>query len=166
MYFKEFPRFIYEYGFDADGNALNTVVADITQNVRIKAEVLSNITLFDEYDMKEGETPEIVAEKVYGDSTYHWVIMLANERFDYVKDFPLTYNTLLKYVEDTYGAGNEYATHHYENEKGFVVDYDYPGAYPVSNLEYEERVNEAKRRIKIISPELLSRILKQFKDVI
>lgn len=166
MYFNEFPRIIYEYGFDSNGNPLNTVVADITQNVRLKAEILSNITLFDEYDMKEGETPEIVAEKFYGNAQYHWVIMLANERFDYVKDFPLTHKTLLKYVEDTYGVGNEYDTHHYENEKGFVVDYDYPGAYPVSNLEYEERVNESKRRIKIISNDLLSRIIQQFKDIV
>lgn len=166
MYFSEFPKVLYTYGFDADGNALNTIVSDITRNVRVRAEILSNITLYDEYDMREGETPEIVAEKVYGDSRYHWVIMLVNERFDYVKDFPLSYKTLLKYVEDTYGAGNEYDTHHYENQNGFVVDYDYPAAYPVSNLEYEERVNESKRRIKIISPDLLANILKQFKDII
>lgn len=166
MYFKEFPRIIYEYGFDSKGNPLNTVVADITQNVRLKKEILANITLFDEYDMKEGETPEIVAEKFYGDPNYHWVVMLSNERFDYVNDFPLTHKTLLKYVEDKYGAGNEYATHHYENQKGFVVDSDYPSAYPVSNLEYEERINESKRRIKIISSDLLSRIIQQFKDIV
>lgn len=166
MYFKNFPKILYEYGFDDKGEPQYKLMADITRNVRVRRDVLANVTLYDEYDIKDGETPEILAEKFYDNATYHWVIMLANDRFDYIKDFPLAYTDLVKYVEDTYGVDNVYATHHYENSKGFTVNHDEPEAYPVSNMEYEERINESKRRIKIISRDILSKLLSQFKQLV
>jgi hypothetical protein len=164
MYFKNFPQFIYD--FNIKGEVKDVIISDITRNIRIRNEILSNVALYDEYDIREGETPEIIAEKVYGNPNYHWIIMLANQKYDYLEDFPLTYNALVKYVEDKYGVDNVNATHHWENEKGFIVNSDEPGAGSISNLQYEERVNEAKRRIKIISPQLLSKILNQFKDLV
>ena len=166
MYFKEFPQFVYEF-LEADGvTTRKTIITDITRNVRFRKEILSNIALYDEYDIIDGETPEIIAEKFYGNSLYHWIVMLVNERFDYIKDFPLPYPELLKYVEDVYGASNINAVHHWVNEKGYVVNSDHPGATSVSNLQYEEAVNESKRRIKLISPQLLQQVLTQFKDLL
>lgn len=166
MYFKDFPQFVYEF-LEADGKTTRkTIITDITRNVRFRKQILANIALYDEYDIIDGETPEIIAEKFYGNSLYHWIVMLVNERFDYVKDFPLPYQELLKYVEDVYGADNINAIHHWQNDKGFVVNSDYPGATSVSNLQYEEGVNESKRRIKLISPQLLQQVLTQFKDLL
>lgn len=164
MYFEKFPQFVYE--FNVAGKTKAMIITDITRNVRFRKEILGNIELYDEYDIKEGETPEIIAEKIYGTSQYHWIIMLINERFDYINDFPMSYQNLLKYVEDKYGVGNENATHHYENEKGYAVNSDFPGATSVTNLQYEERVNESKRRIKVVSPDLIARVLKQFDDLV
>ena len=81
--------------------------------------------------------------------------MLANERHDYITDFPLPEYVLEKYIVDKYG-GTRYSIHHYEDVKGFVVNSDATGATSVSNDDYERDLNEAKRRIKIISPDLLS----------
>jgi hypothetical protein len=164
MYFKNFPQFIYD--FNINGQVKDVVISDITRNVRIRNEILANIALYDEYDVKDGETPEIIAEKVYGSANYHWIVMLTNERYDYIADFPLTYTALVKYVEDKYGVDNVNATHHWVNEKGFIVNSDEPGATPISNLHHEERVNESKRRIKIISPQIISKILSQYKDLV
>lgn len=164
MYFKDFPQFVYEF-LDADGKTTRkNIITDITRNVRFRKEILANVTLYDEYDIIDGETPEIIAEKVYGNSMYHWIVMLVNERFDYIADFPLPYPELVKYVEDVYGVDHVNDVHHWENEKGFIVNSNHPGATSVSNLQYEERVNESKRRIKLISPQLLQQILTQFKD--
>jgi hypothetical protein len=38
--------------------------------------------------------------------------------------------------------------------------------YPVTNWDYETRVNEQKRRIKIIPEYLLNKILQDFKDLL
>lgn len=164
MYFENFPKFAYD--FDINGQRKVMIISDITRNVRFRKEVLANIALYDEYDIKEGETPEIIAEKIYGNSEYHWIIMLANEKYDNIGDFPLTQIALTKYITDKYGAGNEYETHHYENSKKHIVNSDDPEAYAVSNTEYEERINESKRRIKIISPQLIETIIKQYSDVL
>ena len=68
MYFENFPKFAYD--FDINGERKVLIVSDITRNVRFRKDILSNVTLYDEYDIKEGETPEIVAEKLYGNSQY------------------------------------------------------------------------------------------------
>jgi hypothetical protein len=164
MYFEKFPQFVYD--FDIAGKRKAIILTDITRNVRFRKEIFGNIELFDEYDIQDGDTPEIIADKVYGNSEYHWIIMLVNERYDYVADFPLSYAALLKYVEDKYGVGNENDIHHYENEKGYVVNSDVQGAGAVTNLQYEEIINEGKRRIKLVSPNLIARVLKQFNDLI
>jgi hypothetical protein len=164
MYFNDFPKFAYE--FEVAGKTKVLLLTDITRNVRFRKEVLGRIELYDEYDVQDGETPEIIAEKVYGNANYHWIVMLVNERYDYIADFPMTTPQLMRYVQDKYGVGNEYQPHHYENEKGFVVDEYYIGKITISNIVYEERINEGKRRIKLISPQLLDRVLKQFKDIL
>lgn len=164
MYFNKFPQFVYE--FDIAGKTKAMVITDITRNVRFRKEIFGAIELYDEYDIKDGETPEIIAEKVYGTAEYHWIIMLINEKFDYLADFPMTYDALLKYVEDKYGVGNETDIHHYENVKGFVVNSDDPEAQPVTNLAYEEHINESKRRIKLVSPQIIARVLKQFNELL
>jgi hypothetical protein len=141
------------------------ILTDITRNIRFRRDVLANITVYDEYDIVEGETPEIVAEKVYGNAMYHWVVMLVNERYDYLADWPMTTPALEQYIEDTYGAAKT-AVHHYENATGVIVPSDYPSAVPITNQNYAGKLNESKRRIKLISKDLISTILKNFKDEI
>jgi len=164
MYFKKFPKFLYD--FTINGKNRYLLVKDITQNVRVRKEILENITLYDEYDIRDGETPEIIAEKVYGSATYHWVIMLCNQRYDYINDFPLPLYELEQHITEKYGVGNEYDIHHYVDSNGNIVDSSNPQALSVSNYDYETNENEKKRRIKLIAPNLLQTILKNFKDSI
>ena len=154
------------YRFKINGKTEYKLVTDIAQNVRVRTEILSNVSLYDEYDIKEGETPEIISEKVYGSPLYHWVVMLCNNRFDYITDFPLTIYNLEKYITNKYGATHMYDTHHYIDSNGNIVDSSNPDATSVSNYDYEIALNEQKRRIKLISPTLLNTIIKNFKDFI
>lgn len=162
MYFDKFPTFLYP--FKINNKTEYRLVKDISQNVRVRKEILANITLYDVYDFREGDTPEIIAEKVYGSPLYHWVVMLCNERYNYIDDYPLTQYELEKHITAKYGAGNEYDTHHYIDSNGFIVDSSQGTS--VSNYDYEATLNESKRRIKLISPTLLNTILKNFKDLI
>ena len=166
------PNIYYDF-IDKDGRPTLKVLKDITTNVRMIRSVLENVTMYDEYDIVDGETPEIIAAKIYGNPLYHWVIMLANDKQDYREDFPLDYNNLMKKVKSIYGDTDEqiYGIHHYEavivnnNDNIYVVNSDYPGAYSVTNFDYEERVNEEKRRIKIIAKPVLDSVLKQYSQM-
>lgn len=163
MYFKNFPNIIYEFTIKGKDTAIH--IKDITRNIRFRRDVLANITVYDEYDIVDHETPEHIAEKIYGNPEYHWIIMLVNERYDYKVDFPLPLVSLENYIYDKYGI-EQYAIHHYENEKGFVVNSDYPNASSISNYDFESAVNETKRRIKIVPSYLIDQILSEYKKII
>lgn len=170
MYFEQFPTITYP--FEINGQMVAKRVTDITVNVRVFEALLQYSTAYDEYDIVDGETPEIISEKVYGSPLYHWVIMIINQRYDYVKDFPLPQYEFEQYVKDKYGEENMYDVHHYVDSNGFIVNQDNVNlddefdAVSVSNYEYEIEVNESKRRIKLISSANLFQILAQFKNLL
>jgi hypothetical protein len=100
MYFKYFPQIAYQFQI---GNELKLLtVSDVALNVRIKKEIFDRITLYDEYDIEDGETFDIISDKLYGSPNYHWTIMLMNLRFDYRKDIVLTDLQLESYINSKY----------------------------------------------------------------
>lgn len=162
MYFNAFKKIYYDFKV-GDRIELKTLT-DITRNVRLRKQLLSNITIFDFYDMKEGETPEIVAKRVYGNSNLHWIIMLANDRYDYIEDFPMTAYQLENHINRKYG-NNRNAIHHYEKD-GYIVDPTVElGAVGVSNADYEYGLNDSKRRIKLLRVDAVSTIIKEFQNL-
>ena len=114
MYFQQFPKIFYDFPNYSGDDTFLQVLTDITANVRVRKAILEDITLYDEYDMREGDTPEIIAERIYGNAQYHWIIMLANQRYDYLADFPLSSVELEEHIIDKYGADHINDVHHYE----------------------------------------------------
>jgi hypothetical protein len=170
-YFSRFPVNVYDFS-ELGQDPLELLVADITTNVRVKTEILSNIVYYNEYDIKEGETPEILSEKFYGTPYLHWAIMLINERYDYLTDFPMSLVNIEAYIVDKYGAANVDNIHHYEDSKGQWVNDDYinpagvADAIPITNYEYEVAINETKRRIKMVPPEIMGEVLRKFRELL
>ena len=160
-YFAKFPQIYYDFkvGSSKDPSTL-MVIRDITHNVRIRKDILSNVVLFDYYHIQDGETPEIISEKVYGSPLYHWVIMMSNERFDYIDDFPLSAAALESHIDRLYGSNRNAVRYHVKD--GLVVNSDVVGAGAVTNAEYEYQLNERKARIKLIKPSLLQQILREY----
>ena len=123
MYFKSFPSFLYDFKYE-DGTSRTEVVKDVTRNIRIKKDILRNITLYDEYDLTDGDTPEIIAEKFYGNPEYHWVVMLTNEKFDWLSDYPLTETEITKHIKHVYNptlhSKDWYFDEEYSAESGYM----------------------------------------------
>lgn len=116
--------------------------------------------MYDTYAMKDGETPEIVSDYFYDTPNYHWLIMLANNKYDYINDFPKTQRQLDSMISDKYGPTADNIA--YWSKDGRVVDYDTPGAEPITNRAYANILNESKRTLKIIPKEFVSVIVKDF----
>ena len=163
MYFDSFKSMYYSY-LTPTGEVEYVKLKDITENMRFKKEVLENVSLYEFYDVRDGDTPEIIAEKFYGSPLYHWVVMIANLKYDYIADFPLAIPELEEHIRQKYGVDHVYDIHHYVKDGFIVSNIDYPDATSVSNYDYEFAENEKKRRIKIISPSLLQEILRQFRE--
>ena len=103
MYFSRFPQILHlakEPKYRE--KRAEYLLTDITANVRFRKDILDKITLFDYYIIKEGDTPEIVSEKLYDSPMYHWMIMLLNNVYDYRNDWPMTASALDKYIEKKY----------------------------------------------------------------
>jgi hypothetical protein len=162
MYFSNFPKIVYD--FDLSGGTDYRIITDITQNVRLRKQILENISLYDYYDIEEGETPEIISEKIYGTPYYHWVIMLVNQRYDYIEDFPLSSLELEAFIKRKYGD-NMYEVHHYL-QNGVITEgaatitfKEYAGfegtfgGFSVGDIVYNDRT-KYKARIDLVQPQI------------
>ena len=70
MFFSKFPLLAYTL----DNTSTYQLVPDILRRVKFSDQLKNNDAFFDKYDVRDGETPEILADKFYGDSTFHWII--------------------------------------------------------------------------------------------
>jgi hypothetical protein len=113
-YFDLFPRTPY----DINNGRISEYqgVTNIFFRVRVIREVLQNITAYYEHTISDGDTPEILAEKVYRDAEAYWVILLANEIVDPQYEWPLDSRSFRKYIVNKYGSISNAKTtyHHYE----------------------------------------------------
>lgn len=163
MYFASFPQISYSL----DGGATSFIMTDIFRRVVTKDQNLVTAFSYDEYDVVDDETPEIVAHRVYSNAELHWIILVTNNIIDPRYDWPLSTQSLRKYVEDKYGTGNDTDIHHYVNSDGDIVHSSYTAGSKtaVTNLEYEEQLNEQKRRIKLLKPQFTESFIKNFERV-
>nr|HRC96165.1 baseplate wedge protein 53 [Coprothermobacter proteolyticus] len=93
------------------------------------------ITIYDDYIVNDGETPELVALKAYGNERYHWIVLLFNERIDPFLDWVMPVQVFNEFVE-TKWADNLHDAHHYE-VNGKVCPQGTTNAVEISNWEYE-----------------------------
>jgi hypothetical protein len=118
MFFEKFPLLFYTLD---DSKTIQTV-PDILRRVVFSDELKKNSSFFDQYDIKDGETPEIIADYWYGNSNLHWIILLANDIIDPRFDWPLSYNNLVEFCKGKYGKENIYKLHHYANANDYVIN--------------------------------------------
>ena len=161
MYFENFPLIPY----DSVGDGNFKIVTNLLKRVAIRSKVSVNTALYDTYDVKEGESPEIIADKLYGDSELHWIILYANgAKFQHpFYDWPMTQYDFTKFINKKYGSSNVYSAHHYEDANGFEVDSTAAGATAVTNYIYEEKRNDAKRTIRVMQKEFVPLVVNEFK---
>ena len=144
MYFDSFPKIFY----DSVGQGNPKVVTNLLRRVAIRAKVKTNTMLYDTYDVKSGETPEIIAHKLYGDPELHWVVLMVNNVTDRYHDWPMSTPQFLAFVTDKYSDPN--ATHHYEiaqssGDETIKINIgtdntDHPTATAITNFEFETSV--------------------------
>ena len=163
-YFKYFPQINYDVRGTKNNINLQRITNILTR-VRKKLEIV-NHAFFEQYFVREGDTPESLAHQIYGDSTLHWIILYGNYMTNPYYDWPLGYRDLVKFINKKYGVTNINNTHHYEDADKYEVDSTASGATAITNFVYEETLNDAKRNINIIKPEYTQQIISEFKKII
>jgi hypothetical protein len=91
-FFAKYPKVIYN----------NKIATDIVTRIYLRTDYTDKVSLYYIYPLQDGDTPEIVASKYYGDPEKHWIIMLINNIFDANFDFPLSYLNFENYLDKKY----------------------------------------------------------------
>ena len=165
------------YDMKDDGNY--KLLPDILRRVKQRNAIKSGQFIFDTYDVVDGEKPEDIAYKWFGDASLHWVILMTNNVTDRYYQWPMNGVQFQAFLEDKYS--NPDGIHHYEipRDSGRTTgqgpsDYSYlvevnsdtPNASTISNREFEERQQDKKRSIRLLDKSLVGQFIAEFDRLI
>jgi len=176
-YFTQFPLMAY----DVAGDRNYKLLPNILKRVKLRSGLRSGAFLFDAYDVKDGENPEDIAYKWFGDAQLHWVILMTNNITDRYYQWPLTQPQFQEHLTDKYGVGNEDAVHHYEipqssgptssngpSDYSHMVecnsDEDNPSI--ITNRQYEQRKQDEYRQIRLLNRKFVDIFVDEFELLI
>ena len=169
MYFDNFPIIPY----DSVGDGEFKLVTNLLKRVAVRSKVKTNVLVFDTYDLKSGETPELIADKLYNDPELHWVVLMMNDITDRYHQWPLNENQFLAHINDKYS--NVDAVHHYEisqtsGDTTIKIDIgtdntDHSGATAITNYEYEVTQQDEMRKIRLLDPAYIENFVGEYKTL-
>ena len=183
-YFNQVPDFNYVSRLPNAKISDYITVKNLFKRGKLKENVAANATLFTKYQVRGDDRPDNVAFKFYGDENLDWLVMLSNNILNLQNEWPLLQAEFDRYLIDkyeTYEKLNE--VHHYETIEiksstgvvivpaGLTVDSNYSVTYfdwitelevtennivtPITNLEYEEKLDDKKRNIFLLKSEYI-----------
>ena len=164
------------------------VAKNFFRRYKINDDVFQYAVFFKKYTIKDGERPETLAEKFYGNQFYDWVILLTNNMVNAQYDWPRTNYEIYKMVEQEFDDPYSEISHYEIKETighyqaGLHVDktfYDSTHklniggsvqtkngneiASPITVAEYYQEENEKKREIYLLKSRFLESFVKDFK---
>jgi hypothetical protein len=192
-YFKHVPDFDYVSRLP-NSKLINDYVKtkNLFKRVKLSDEIFGDLTLFSKYTIKSQERPDSVAYKVYEDSNLDWLVMLSNNIINLQTEWPMDQVSYDNYLMNKYSSyENMYGVHHYETievldtnkniilPKGLEVPQDFSITYfddgvekiatnvtgEVSNLVYEDQIQEKKRSIYLLRSDYISLILDEIRQL-
>jgi hypothetical protein len=156
-YFSNFPLVNYQ----------NTLQVNLTRRVDIASMFKQNEKYYLEYSVRDGETPEMIADRFYDDAQLHWIILLMNDILNPFYDWPMSQLALESYINEKYDNPNG-INHYISVSTGNRVDPQLNPVYdtrPVTNYEYETDLNDEKRNVKLLLPEFTGIVMNRQKEL-
>jgi len=171
------------------------VVKNLFKKGKIRDDIFQELAFFEKYKISGNDRPDNVAFEVYRDSNLDWVILLANNILNIQSEWPLLQDDLDRHLVNKYGDYNTLynGIHHYEtseikNSQGVTIVpsglevgspytvsyYDYLTslqvdtgniAVPVTNYDYEIKLEDAKRNIFLLKKEYLGIITNDMSEI-
>lgn len=176
--FKNFPKI--EYWFDTESESF--FITNIFIHVTFLEFVKNNPTAMSNYVLRGDERADVVAYKLYGDSSLHWVLYLANDIVD-PRDWAISSNDFERFLNQKYENSDLEA---YKIRNGEVAslqtnsfminknpfktidsapDHSFLDPQTYSSVSYREDEtmrNDAKRIIKALKKEHMTAFLREF----
>jgi hypothetical protein len=194
-YFQRVPDFNYVSRLPDSKIGDYVRVKNLFKKGKIREDIFQNVAFFEKYKIVGDDRPDNVAFEVYDDSSLDWVILLSNNILNIQSEWPLPQTDFDRFVLDKYGDYNTLynGIHHYETIEvkntqgvtivpaGLQVDSSYSVSYydfftdlqvttgnlatPITNYEYEEKVENDKRNIYILKPRYLNIVFDDMEEI-
>jgi hypothetical protein len=194
-YFNKLPDFQYTSLLENSSIGDKVTVKNLFRRAKLRDDIFQNVSYFNKYAIIGDERPDQIAQKIYKDPNLDWVILLSNNILNYQTEWPLSSRAFNEYILEKYGSyENASKPRFYESKRVFnsrnetvfpfglkvpenfaVEFYDIDidryvrltdVSYPVTNLVYEERIQEKKRNIFILQPLYLNIVFEDMKDIL
>lgn len=170
-------------------------VKNLFKKGKLREDIFQNVAFFEKYKIVGDDRPDNVAFEVYDDASLDWIVLLSNNILNVQTEWPLPQTDFDRFVLDKYGDYDTLynGIHHYETEEvknsqgvtivpaGLQVDSSYSASYydffidqqittgnisvPVTNYEYEEKIENAKRNIYILKPRYLNIVFDDMEEM-
>jgi hypothetical protein len=193
-YFKRIPDVEYPK-LSSDGKISEfEKIKNIFKRGTIREDIFENLAFFEKYDIIGDERPDSVANKIYNNPDLDWIVLLANNITNVYEEWPMPARSFDRYLNDKYGSfENIYAIKHFETEEvknssgvvivkeGLIVPESFFISYydknlneqifkgnitkPVTNYEYEVRLDEKKRTIFLLKGRYLQLVFDDLETV-
>ncbi len=194
-YFSQIPYFLYVDRSPGNKTIDDySEVKNLFKRAKLREDIFSDLSYFTKYQIQGDERPDNVAEKYYEDSTLDWVILLANNITNIQTEWPMSEQSYYNFLIDKYGTDEKLQeVHHYECagvtnssgaiiiEKGLHIPVGFAVTYydqglssnvsatniseAVTNLTYEDNIQDKKRNIFILKPEYLSVLFNDLEEI-
>jgi hypothetical protein len=193
-YFRRVPNFEYVSRDSNAKNISDYIpVKNLFKRGKLREDIFGNLSFFEKYSIIGDERPDNVAFKFYDDETLDWIILLSNNILNIQDEWPMTQRLFDKVMLEKYGSYETLYSgiHHYETEEvknslgitivpaGIQVDRDFFTEYndneeiiyrqdvvtPITNYEYEIKIEEEKRNIFILKPSYLNIVFDDLEDL-
>ena len=194
-YFQRVPDFNYVSRLPDSKIGDYVRVKNLFKKGKLREDIFQNVAFFEKYKIVGDDRPDNVAFEVYDDSSLDWVILLSNNILNIQSEWPLPQTDFDRFVLDKYGDYNTLynGIHHYETIEikntegvtivpaGLQVDSSYSVSYydfftdlqvttgnlatPITNYEYEEKVENDKRNIYILKSRYLNIVFDDMEEI-
>ena len=194
-YFQRVPDFNYVSRLPDSKIGDYVRVKNLFKKGKLREDIFQNVAFFEKYKIVGDDRPDNVAFEVYDDSSLDWVILLSNNILNIQSEWPLPQTDFDRFVLDKYGDYNTLynGIHHYETIEikntqgvtivpaGLQVDSSYSVSYydfftdlqvttgnlatPITNYEYEEKVENDKRNIFILKSRYLNIVFDDMEEI-
>ena len=113
-YFRELPNVAVSSRLIEKRSSQEYVIAkNIFRRIKILNSISDNVSLYNKYQIYEGERPDTVAKELYANSELDYVVILSAGITNIRDQWPLSNHFLYEYASEKYGEKLN-ALHHYE----------------------------------------------------
>ena len=193
-YFKQVPDFEYVSLLPDAKISDYITVKNLFKRGKLRDDIFQDLTFFTKYQVIGDDRPDNIAYKLYNDPSLDWVILLSNNIINIQTEWPMQQYELDRYLLDKYESYEKLnEVHHYETieiknssgvtivEEGLTVESDFSVTFydwmidsleikqgitnPVTNYDYEMKIEDEKRNIFALKPRYLNVIKDDMEDL-